>query len=157
MMNRSRKFDFPDQLRIQVKRTVQTVRKNKNIFVMEMERIISKIVDFIQGEKTCFFVYGLFVTFGVIAMLKKNKIPQWYIVILYFLGAKTIFNYNKCTLGYIECKLIRNVPKEKGLINSFVYGLLKISKYNYVYYFIIFYILFVTWYYFVWTRSKILL
>lgn len=122
-----------------------------------IENHIQDVVNFIKNENTCFLLYGLFVFFGIFLMIKQDTIPQWYIIFLYFLGFKVIFKYNKCTLSYIECKLIRNVPQEMGLINSFVNGLLKISKYNIIYYFIIFYTIFVTWYFFVKTKSRIVL
>ena len=48
-----------------------------------------------------------------------------------FMLLKWIFNYRKCTFGYWECKL-RNVKREKGIINNFCeyYGDLIYCDYN---------------------------
>ena len=54
-----------------------------------------------------------------------------------------IFNYRKCTISYIECKL-RNVKKDHGYINNFVNQIIDIRETNssifiYIYAFIIIY------------------
>ena len=51
-------------------------------------------------------------------MLNK-KLNEYYIGILVFFLVKMVFNYRKCTVSYIECKL-RNVKKENGYINKFM-------------------------------------
>ena len=40
-----------------------------------------------------------------------------YIFIISFFTLRLIFNYNKCTYGYFECKL-RKIPQKKGFINT---------------------------------------
>ena len=49
-----------------------------------------------------------------------------------FMLLKWIFNYRKCTFGYLECK-IRKVEREKGFINNFCkyYGDLIYTEYKY--------------------------
>ena len=49
-----------------------------------------------------------------------------------FILLKWIFNYRVCTFGYYECKL-RNVKRDKGIINNFCeyFGDIIYSEYNY--------------------------
>lgn len=63
---------------------------------------------------------------------KSLKIVRASIYLCIFLMLKWIFNYRKCTFGYLECK-IRNVKREKGIINNFCeyYGDMIYSEYNY--------------------------
>ena len=57
----------------------------------------------------------LYCLLGILFTLQK--LPHWYISILLFIAIKMIFNYRKCTISYIECK-IRGVTKDLGYINS---------------------------------------
>lgn len=59
-----------------------------------------------------------------------------------FLLLKWIFNYRKCTLSYIECK-IRSVKKEKSYIYNYCefFGDLIYNKYNYILFLILIIIL----------------
>ena len=61
----------------------------------------------------------LFLFYAIVNILLNSQIPNLYIIILCFFLIKMVFDYHKCTLSYIECKL-RNVKKEKGYINNFV-------------------------------------
>jgi len=63
---------------------------------------------------------------------KSLKIVRASIYLCIFLMLKWIFNYRKCTFGYLECK-IRNVRRENGIINNFCeyYGDMIYSEYNY--------------------------
>ena len=47
-----------------------------------------------------------------------------------YLLFKWIFNHNKCTFSYIECKL-RNVKKERGYIYRFLDSIININKKKY--------------------------
>ena len=53
------------------------------------------------------------------------------VLTILFLLIKWIFNYRKCTLSYIECK-IRNIKKEKSYIYNYCefFGDLIYNKYN---------------------------
>ena len=65
----------------------------------------------------------VYVAYGLTHMFMGRLPDQWYIALLYFIMLKMIFNYDKCTLSYIECRL-RGVPKERGYLNTFVRGFL---------------------------------
>ena len=53
-------------------------------------------------------------------MLAGRALPQWYVVLQLFFVSKMLFDYDKCTLSYVECKLVRGVPRERGLVDSLV-------------------------------------
>ena len=67
----------------------------------------------------------LFLFIGIITILLNKKINKIYIFILVFLLLKTIFNYRKCTMSYIECK-VRDVKKENGYINNLLNQIINI-------------------------------
>ena len=73
-----------------------------------------------------------------------SKIEQMCAVIFCFLFLiKLIFNYRKCTISYLECK-IRKIKKENGFVYNALEEIydLNNSKYRYfVYLFIIFVLL----------------
>ena len=50
----------------------------------------------------------------------------------FFFLFKWIFNYRKCTVSYIECKL-RGVKKEEGYVNYIVNEIIDINKWKYKY------------------------
>ena len=62
----------------------------------------------------------LYLIFGIIMSLNDIDLPGNYIFLILFFGFKWIFNYRKCTISYVECKL-RGVKKENG----YLYSLLK--------------------------------
>ena len=85
----------------------------------------------------------LFLFIGIITILLNKKINKIYIFILVFLLLKTIFNYRKCTMSYIECK-VRDVKKENGYINNFLSQIINIRDkdeiiFIYIYSFLIIY------------------
>ena len=65
-----------------------------------------------------YFIY-LYLVLGLLCLFKNGKTPKYYIGILIFLSFKWIFNYRKCTLSWMECK-IRGVKKEDGYLNRFL-------------------------------------
>ena len=65
------------------------------------------------------YLIFLFLLIGIIHILLNKKLNEYYIGILVFFLIKMVFNYRKCTVSYIECKL-RNVKKENGYINKFM-------------------------------------
>ena len=60
------------------------------------------------------------------SLIFTNKIfIQSYVSLILFIGFKIIFNYQKCTISYIECKL-RGVKKEKtSTVTNHYLGLFK--------------------------------
>ena len=58
--------------------------------------------------------------------------PLTYLHFILFFTLKMIFNYRKCTISYLECKL-RGVKKENGYLNYFMDGIVDLryhSDYN---------------------------
>ena len=88
-----------------------------------------------------YFILGI--GFGIF----KKKIAQWYIIILYFMLFKIIFNYKKCTVSYFECKL-RNVKKEKGYLYRFLDKFINLRYEPYKHLIIILYTIFFSLFYF---------
>ena len=55
-----------------------------------------------------------------------------YLGILIFFTIKIIFNYRKCTISYLECKL-RGVKKEKGYLYRFLDGIVDLRYTDHFY------------------------
>lgn len=85
------------------------------------------IKDNINKMKTLLakYIVIIYVLFGMYYIFNNKPPNQWYIVLLYFVMFKMIFNYNKCTISYIECK-IRGVHKENGYLYSFLSSLINL-------------------------------
>lgn len=79
-----------------------------------------------------FIIVLLFVIYGLYKMILNENIHQAYVGISIFIMFKIIFNYNKCTISYIECKL-RNVKKEKGYLFQFFEELINYRYNNYIF------------------------
>ena len=95
----------------------------------------------------------LFLFLGLILISNDINIPRTYIGLLLFFLIKLVFNYRKCTISYIECKL-RKVKKEQGYLNSFLDQILDLryTPHIYIMYFISAIILY---YYFVVRKNTI--
>jgi hypothetical protein len=79
----------------------------------------------------------LFLFLGLFLLNNDSTIPKVYMVILLFFLIKMLFNYRKCTISYIECKL-RKVKKEQGYLNSFLNSIidLRYTPHVYIMYFL---------------------
>ncbi|AUF82641.1 hypothetical protein TetV_559 [Tetraselmis virus 1] len=88
------------------------------------------VSEFLSRRSTAIAVAGMFGITGIYMMSCDKNIPQWYIGLLLFGGFKIIFNYRKCTISYIECKL-RGVKKEQGILNSFLDGIINLRYLDY--------------------------
>ena len=99
------------------------------------------------------FIVYLFLFLGLILINNDSTIPKVYMVILLFFLIKMLFNYRKCTISYIECKL-RKVKKEQGYLNRFLDSIidLRYTPHIYVMYFISAIILY---YYFIVKKNTI--
>jgi hypothetical protein len=95
----------------------------------------------------------LFLFLGLILINNGSAIPRTYIGLLLFFLIKILFNYRKCTISYIECKL-RKVKKEQGYLNRFLDSILDLryTPHVYIMYFITAIILY---YYFVFKKNTI--
>lgn len=85
---------------------------------------------FITESLSLFIVY-YYVFIGVMVMITKNVLPQWYITIVLFIFFKMISGLEKCTVSFIECKL-RGVKKEEGYLYSFLNTVTKLKNTKHV-------------------------
>jgi hypothetical protein len=99
-----------------------------------------------MGYITDLIVFA-YILYGVLHVTFNVKIKQWYVVILYYIAFKMVFNYKKCTVSYIECK-IRNVKKEDGYIYRFLDQFINLRHCRPYYYFILAYTTIFSVYYF---------
>ena len=93
-------------------------------------------------------LFPVFITFCILVLscfFEIDLINSFAASICVFLLIKWITDYRKCTFSYIECKLIRGVPKEEGIIYNFTEPLFDINKRKdrYLIYFIVIIILFI--------------
>lgn len=107
------------------------------------------IVRWIGSERVSVgicLVYG-FVGLGI--MMARRELPQSYVVLMYFFVSKMVVEYDKCTLSYIECKVLRGVPRERGLLNAIVSTVVAASRRRGFGYVIAAFTALATYYYFV--------
>jgi hypothetical protein len=69
-----------------------------------------------------FAIAYLFVLIGYYFILKNKILDKNYIGLLMFFTLKVIFDYRKCTVSYMECKL-RGVKKDQGYLYRFLNGI----------------------------------
>jgi hypothetical protein len=69
----------------------------------------------------------LYLAIGILFILLNKRLNRIYIGILMFFLAKMIFNYRKCTISYLECKL-RNVKREEGYLNKFMDSIIDVRE-----------------------------
>lgn len=111
-----------------------TNEKKINYQVMNLSHVIKFII-------IIYLIYGLII-------ITLGQLPdQWYIVLLYFIMLKMIFNYDKCTISYIECKL-RGVKKKEGYLYRFVNSFIELRNEPFLFIILIFYTIIFSIYYF---------
>ena len=64
-------------------------------------------------------------------MMLNRKIEASYMAITIFILFKIVFNYDKCTISYIECK-IRGVKKTEGYLYTFLNNFIQIEMKKYL-------------------------
>lgn len=74
-------------------------------------------------------IIKIFLSYGLYHMIINITIPTAYIKLLLFFFLKIIFDYNKCTISYIEVKL-RRVKKEEGYLYNFLTSLNNIRNHK---------------------------
>ena len=79
-------------------------------------------------ENVIFF----YLILGIIFILMNFPTPQIYLGLLIFFIFKWIFNYRKCSISWLECK-IRGVRREKGYLNIFLDSIIDIRNTNNIY------------------------
>ena len=97
---------------------------------------------------------SLFLYYALFALFLQKKIPQWYLIILYFLIFRMVFDYNKCTISYIECKF-RKVPKKAGYIYQFLQSINDLRNNHCIFTISILFTMMVSWKYFIVDGSRI--
>ena len=66
-----------------------------------------------------YIIAYLYLFLGYYFIYNNENINKNYLALLIFFSFKIIFNYRKCTISYIECKL-RGVKKEQGYLYRFL-------------------------------------
>jgi hypothetical protein len=77
-------------------------------------------VRWIRSERVSVGICLVYGFAGLGLMLAGLPLPQSYMVLMYFFVSKMVVDYDKCTLSFIECKIVRGVPRERGLLNALV-------------------------------------
>ena len=92
-------------------------------------------------------VVVLYTLIGISHMIFGKDVQQWYVVLLYFIVLKMLFQYDKCTLSYFECKL-RGVKKEDGYLYSFLDKFIKMRGRPIMLTYVVLFTIYVTYYYY---------
>ena len=76
-----------------------------------------------------FYFIVIYLLYGFYHLIYNIELDSLYTLLLLFFTFKIIFDFRKCTLSYLECK-IRGVKKEKGYLNQFFDKLFDIRNEN---------------------------
>lgn len=79
-------------------------------------------------DKLIFF----YLIIGLLFIFINIPIPQVYLGFLIFFTFKWVFNYRKCTISWLECK-IRGVEKKNGYLNYCLDTIVDIRNTNNIY------------------------
>ena len=74
-----------------------------------------------------FTLASLYVGVGLGFVLTRTPLPDLYLTLLLFFAFKTIFNYRRCTVAYVECK-IRGVGRDDGYLNQLMDGVIDLRN-----------------------------
>jgi len=86
-------------------------------------------LNIIKSKELTKFVLIFYFFYGISFMLLNYNLDISYLSLSFFMIFKMIFNYNKCTLSYLECK-IRDVNKEEGYLYVFLKNLVDLRYSN---------------------------
>jgi hypothetical protein len=89
---------------------------------------VDALVRWIRSERVSVGICLAYGFAGLGLMLAGRPLPQSYVVLMYFFVSKMVVDYDKCTMSYIECKLVRGVPRERGLLNALVSSVVGASR-----------------------------
>ena len=83
------------------------------------------------NEKTIYnIIVGIYLIIGILYTFIDKYVPQQFTILIVFFMLKMIFNYKKCTISYLECKL-RHVKREDGYLSSFIDHIVDLRNFKY--------------------------
>lgn len=103
-------------------------------------------IEIVKDKKLTYLILFLYISYGLFMMMLNRKIEASYMAITIFILFKIVFNYDKCTISYIECK-IRGVKKTEGYLYTFLNNFIQIRNEKIFIVFLI-YIILLNYYYF---------
>jgi len=62
------------------------------------------------------FAGTIYTLIGIMCVLLKEQLTDLYYFVYAYIMFKWLLDYRLCTLSYIECKVIRGISKEKGIL-----------------------------------------
>ena len=124
---------------------------SKKLFLLYL--FIFKMINFIKDKRLTYIILILYILSSFYIIFTNKIFKQWYIALLLFIGFKMIFNYKKCTISYIECKL-RGVKKDNGYLYIFLQNFIDLRNEKY-FLLLICYMFIVIYYHFVITKQKL--
>ena len=90
--------------------------------------LLDGLVRWIRSDRVSVGICLVYGFAGLGVMLAGRPLSQTYMVVMYFFVSKMVVDYNKCTLSYIECKILRGVPRERGLLDALVSAVVGASR-----------------------------
>jgi hypothetical protein len=84
---------------------------------------------------------------GIYYVIIDSPIPSLYAIILCFFLLKSLVNWRKCTLGYMEC-MYRGVHRDDGYINNLLDGIVDVRYTGYYPFIVIISIIILYYYYY---------
>lgn len=107
---------------------------NKNWETLKFKNLKPK-----PEQDVLFFVGTIYTIIGILCIFLKEELIDLYYFLYAYIMFKWIFDYRLCTLSYMECKILRGVPKEKGILYNLLNEITNLrNTYNIYPYMIIF-------------------
>ena len=85
------------------------------------------------------FVGTIYTIIGILCIFLKEELVDLYYFLYAYIMFKWVFDYRLCTLSYVECKILRGVSKEQGILYNLLNEITNLRDTYYIYpYMIIF-------------------
>lgn len=105
-------------------------------------------------EKYAIGIIYTYHIYGMIYIMLNLMLPYWFMSLGLYMGFKVLFNYRKCTISYLECK-IRGVKREDGYLNCLLDGLVNLRNNDVYYYYILVLVGLFSYYHFIFKKGTL--
>ena len=95
-----------------------------------------------QEQCILLFAGTIYTIIGILCIFLKEPLIDLYYFIYAYIMFKWLLDYRLCTLSYIECKIIRGIPKEEGILYNLLNEITNLRDTYYIYPYMIIFVLF---------------
>ena len=102
------------------------------------------------------FAGAIYTLIGVFCVLLKKPLVDLYYFIYAYIMFKWLLDYRLCTLSYIECKVLRGIPKEEGILYNLLNEITNLRNTYYIYPYMIIFGFFTYYKYYIYKDNMVL-